>query len=213
MVAVRATGDVTGGAGPSRRAGLHPVLGAVIGVLGLAHVLLVLGTVVGLPLVGVLGLLPVLVLDVVVVVVAVLLTRRLDPPAASTLLPRTHPGVARVASGLIVTAALAAVAGDSFLALLAAPVGVFALVMALFPTTAVWWRWCGRAAAVSVLAWPAPVLAGMRLDRDAIEAYGVGFGMLVTVALAGLTVALATVAAVGYAVDGPSVTAPDPGRG
>lgn len=178
-----------------------PVVGAVVVVLVAANVLLVLGAVLGLPPTGLLGVGPVLVLDVVAVAVLVALTTpRGRPPASGTLLPRRYPVAARAASGLVVVWAVAAVAGDSFVALLAAPAGVFALVMSLFRTAAVWWRWCARAAAVSVLAWPAPVLVGMRLDRNAIEGWGVGFGSLVTMLLMGVTVALAGAAAVGYAL-------------
>lgn len=198
------TGDVVGDDGRVGPRTPNPVVRAVAAVLVLANVMLVLvlGALVGVPPIGVFGLVPVLVLDLVAVVAVVVLARHSGPPARDTLLPRRYPGLARVASGLVAAAAVASVAGDSAWALLAAPAGVFAVAMALFRSTALWWRWCGRAAAASVLTWPAPVLAGLYLDRDAIEGWGFGFGILVAMVLVGLSVTLAAVAAVGYAIEG-----------
>ena len=67
---------MVGGIGRRRGGGVHPVLAAVGAVIVLANVIVVLGAV-GIPLIGVFGLLPVLVLDVVAVAVVVLRTRRL----------------------------------------------------------------------------------------------------------------------------------------
>lgn len=202
VVAVGTTGGPADRRVRGGRYAPSPVLGAVVVVLVAANVLLVLGGVLGLPPAGLLGVVPVLVLDLVAVAVLLALAARGRPPTAGTLLPRRYPVAARAASGLVVAWAVAAVAGDSFVALLAAPAGVFALVMALFRTAAVWWRWCARAAAVCVLTWPVPVLVGVRLDRDAIEGWGVGFGSLVAMLLVGVAVTLAGAAAVGYALAG-----------
>jgi hypothetical protein len=196
-------GDLVGDDARSGRSTLHPVVGPITTLVA-ANVLLVLGAVVGVPAMAVLGSLPILAIDVVVITVVMVLARRGSPPPRDTLLPRRHPGLARVSSGLFVLWAVASIAGDSFWALVAAPAGFFALVMALFRTAAVWWRWCARAAAVSILTWPAPVLAGLHLDRNAIEGWGVGFGSVVATGLVGLTVCLATAAAVGYAIASPA---------